>query len=196
MHAIDAWCRKTTDYMEVRSMICSVFMQHSYLATLLIIQTYLEALQFYNTCQVHSAECVSKIMSIFSIIFHSKYDSVCLQFTRFACDDCENMCTLSYYYHQVGSMHNLLLCRVSHWYALYVFPSSYKCVIWPVCFLGHSYPIRFCPESDVLSPTLIINSLRPRDAYMRQETRPPLLQIMACRLFGAKPLSEPMLEYC
>ena len=25
---------------------------------------------------------------------------------------------------------------------------------------------------------------------------PPLLQIMACRLFGAKPLSEPMLSYC
>ena len=25
---------------------------------------------------------------------------------------------------------------------------------------------------------------------------PPLVQIMACRLVGAKPLSEPMLEYC
>ena len=25
---------------------------------------------------------------------------------------------------------------------------------------------------------------------------PPLVQIMACRLDGAKPLSEPMLEYC
>ena len=24
----------------------------------------------------------------------------------------------------------------------------------------------------------------------------PLVQIMACRLVGAKPLSEPMLEYC
>ena len=37
---------------------------------------------------------------------------------------------------------------------------------------------------------LRINSLRPSDAYMRQKTRPSLVQIMACRL------SEPMLKYC
>ena len=30
---------------------------------------------------------------------------------------------------------------------------------------------------------------------MHQQTRPPLVQIMACHLFGAKPLSEPMLDY-
>ena len=41
-----------------------------------------------------------------------------------------------------------------------------------------------------------VNSLRPSDAYMRRWTGSSLLQIMACRLFGAKPLSEPMLEYC
>ena len=42
----------------------------------------------------------------------------------------------------------------------------------------------------------LFNSLRPNDAYMHQENRPSLLQIMACCLFGAKPLSVPMLEYC
>ena len=31
------------------------------------------------------------------------------------------------------------------------------------------------------------NSLRPRDAYMRRQPRPSLVQVMACRLFGAKP---------
>ena len=31
---------------------------------------------------------------------------------------------------------------------------------------------------------------------MRQYTSPPLIQIMACRLLGAKPFSEPMLLYC
>ena len=31
---------------------------------------------------------------------------------------------------------------------------------------------------------------------MRQLTTPSLVQIMACRLLGAKPLSEPMLAYC
>ena len=36
------------------------------------------------------------------------------------------------------------------------------------------------------------NSSRPGDAYMRQCFE----QIMACRLIGAKPLSEPMQVYC
>ena len=43
---------------------------------------------------------------------------------------------------------------------------------------------------------ITINSLRPSDAYMHQETKPPLVQIMAYHLVGAKALSEPMLEYC
>ena len=41
-----------------------------------------------------------------------------------------------------------------------------------------------------------VNSLRPSDAYMLPQPRTALVEIMACRLFGAKPLSEPMLEYC
>ena len=36
-----------------------------------------------------------------------------------------------------------------------------------------------------------VNSLRPRDAYMHHQLRPSLAQIMACRLFGTNPLSEP-----
>ena len=41
-----------------------------------------------------------------------------------------------------------------------------------------------------------VNSLRPSDAYMRHQPRPSLVQMMACHLIGAKPLSEPMLYYC
>ena len=41
-----------------------------------------------------------------------------------------------------------------------------------------------------------VNSSPPSAAYMRQWIRSALVQIMACRLCGAKPLSEPMLEYC
>ena len=33
-------------------------------------------------------------------------------------------------------------------------------------------------------------------AYMRQWTRSSLVQVMACRLLGAKPLPKPMLTYC
>ena len=33
-------------------------------------------------------------------------------------------------------------------------------------------------------------------AYMHELTQPSLVQIIACRLLGAKQLSEPILEYC
>ena len=38
--------------------------------------------------------------------------------------------------------------------------------------------------------------LPPSAAYMRQWIGSALVQIMACRLFGAKPLSESVLTYC
>ena len=41
-----------------------------------------------------------------------------------------------------------------------------------------------------------LNSLRLTNVYMRLKTRPSLVQIMACRLFGTKPLSEPVQVYC
>ena len=41
-----------------------------------------------------------------------------------------------------------------------------------------------------------INSSPPSAAYMHRSTGSTLVQIMACRLVGTKPLSEPMLEYC
>ena len=44
---------------------------------------------------------------------------------------------------------------------------------------------------------LIIISSPPSAAYMRQWTGSALVQVMGCRLFGAKPLPEPwMLAYC
>ena len=36
----------------------------------------------------------------------------------------------------------------------------------------------------------------PSAACMRQEIGSALVQIMVCRLFGAKPLSKPMMGYC
>ena len=40
-----------------------------------------------------------------------------------------------------------------------------------------------------------VNSFTPSAAYMCQWIRSAMFQIMACRLCGAKPLSEPMLGY-
>ena len=42
----------------------------------------------------------------------------------------------------------------------------------------------------------LTHCLRPSDAYMRQYNIATLIQIMAGRLCGTKPLSEPMLPYC
>ena len=41
-----------------------------------------------------------------------------------------------------------------------------------------------------------INLFPPSAAYMHQWIDPTLVQILACRLFGAKPLSKPILCYC
>ena len=41
-----------------------------------------------------------------------------------------------------------------------------------------------------------VHSSPPSAAYMPQRIRSTLFHIMVCRLFGAKPLSEPMLGYC
>ena len=40
------------------------------------------------------------------------------------------------------------------------------------------------------------NSSHPSAAYMRMWIGSTLAQIITCRLFGAKPLSKPMLRYC
>ena len=55
------------------------------------MQSYLKALSYWNACQVYAAACVSKIKTILSIIFYSIYGTVCLQLTRFSCDDRDNV---------------------------------------------------------------------------------------------------------
>ena len=42
----------------------------------------------------------------------------------------------------------------------------------------------------------IFNSSPPSAGYMHQGTEPALVQSIACRLFGAEKLAEPMLTYC
>ena len=67
------------------------------------------------------------------------------------------------------------------------------------CHISSTFVFNFFWQTGMM-PWLLMtwwfNSLRPSDAYMRQLTRPLLVQILACRLVGAKPLSEPTLVYC
>ena len=46
------------------------------------------------------------------------------------------------------------------------------------------------------NPLVYVNPSPHSDAYMRQRIGLILVQIMACRFFGAKPLSDPMLGHC
>ena len=54
-------------------------------------------------------------MAILSIIFHVIYGAVYIQLSHLFLDEYENRCTLSYNYHQIGSMTHLLLFRVRSW---------------------------------------------------------------------------------
>ena len=49
----------------------------------------------------------------------------------------------------------------------------------------------------IIECNVFVNKLiPPNDAYMRPVPGSTFVQVMACRLFGAKPLSDPMLPYC
>ena len=58
---------------------------------------------------------VCKIRHILSVIHYTIRGAVCFQFTHFPCDDWENIYTLSYYHHQIGSMNYYPLFRVRSW---------------------------------------------------------------------------------
>ena len=60
-------------------------------------------------------ECVSKIKLIFSVIFHTLYEAVYIQLTHLSYADRKDICTLSYYHHQIGSLTYLPLFRVRSW---------------------------------------------------------------------------------
>ena len=61
--------------------------------------------------------------------------------------------------------------------------------------LGSYFHPRVCKRDATASSSSIERRLiyPPSVAYMRQGTGPSLVQVMACRLFGSKPLPEPML---
>ena len=58
---------------------------------------------------------VCKIKHILSVIQYTMCGAVCFQFTHFPCDDWENIYTLSYCHHQIGSMNYYPLFRVRSW---------------------------------------------------------------------------------
>ena len=64
-----------------------------------------------------------------------------------------------------------------------------------ICILLYHALWLYCSLWTIRYITRIINPSKP-SAYMCHKTTPSFVQIMACRLFGAKPLLEPILDYC
>ena len=58
---------------------------------------------------------VSKMKHILSVIHYTICGAICFQFTHFSCDDWENIYTLFYFHHEIGSMNYYPLFRVRSW---------------------------------------------------------------------------------
>ena len=58
---------------------------------------------------------MSKIKHILYVIHYTICGAICFQFTHFCCNDWDNIYTLSYYHHQIGSMNYYPLFRARSW---------------------------------------------------------------------------------
>ena len=61
---------------------------------------------------------------------------------------------------------------------------------------GATMTTKLATWQHLLFSVLLFNVLRSKDAHVRRRTRSSLIEVMACRLFGAKPLSRPILDNC
>ena len=92
----------------------------------------------------------------------------------------------------------------SHCLVLWVWISLFKLNIeanaWKVFLLYTWYinlpMIYLLISTNNIHEVIFLNSSRPTAAYKRRCTGSALVQILACRMFGGKPLPEPMLTYC
>ena len=81
--------------------------------------------------------------------------------------------------------------------SIYMYYASFiKCVFFGCKYISYFKSYHKEEIDAFVSECKFCNSSSPSAAYMRQWIRSALLHIMACRLFGAKPLSKPMPGYC
>ena len=80
------WCVQMIGYI----MACG---SRSFFRTLhyLTMQTYLQALNFYDAFQIYAEECVCKTKSMPLIMPYSIHGTVYFQLIHLSCDDCENV---------------------------------------------------------------------------------------------------------
>ena len=103
------------------------------------------------------------------------------------------------YFMQFNKMSVRLVFAPNDIFHIFPMDSCNRCThILQVCFIGTGAIVWYdWPNASkaTLSNMDTYNSSPPSAAYMRQWIGPSLVQVLACRLFGAKPLPEPMLAY-
>ena len=90
------------------SFVCTL-----YHLIIIMVQTYLKALDLNNACQIYFVECVR--LSIFSQICIIQYMGLRVSSLPISRVMIERIYTLSYYHHQIGSMNYHPLYRVRSW---------------------------------------------------------------------------------
>ena len=65
---------------------------------------------------------VSKIKSILPTIFYALYRAICFQLTHFSFGDCQNICTLPRYLHQIWHMNHESMSMVRSWNNMHSVP--------------------------------------------------------------------------
>ena len=100
-------------------------------------------------------------LSIFSQLSIIQYmGAVCFQFTHFICDDWDNIYTLSYYHHQIGSMNYYPLFRVRSWnnamrcMSFYIL--SYTSISGEWCISYESQIVELCMKKNNLSSVSLV----------------------------------------
>ena len=93
---------------------------------IVIMQTFLTVLNCWYASPMYSVSSVCLGLGWFSQLSFMQYMGLCLfNLPIFSYDDCENICTWSYYHHQIGSMTRLQLFWVMSWNKCMRFMSFY-----------------------------------------------------------------------
>ena len=116
----------------------------------------------YCLSDIFCLECVSKIRSVLSIIFHAIYGAVSIQLTHFSYDDCENTCTWSYYHHEFGRMTHLPLFRVKSWNNGVRCMSVYVLMIYFLAYDLHADRCWSWPQDQHIDPGHTIHNHQPQ----------------------------------
>ena len=102
-------------------------------------------------------------LSIFSqLSIYTICGAVCFQFTHFLRDDWENIHTLSYYHHQIGSMNYYPLFRVRSWnngmrcMSFYIL--KIQCLLLTMSSQFLTIQQKFMNNSQVIMPVVMNNS--------------------------------------